>query len=72
MSALVQLKKVESAYEESVDKGAALTSTALDQAAEIFRLNELVRRLFAENTELVGRLRAAHNTQVRGVWVPAA
>jgi len=72
MSALVQLKKVESAYEESVDKGAALTSTTLDQAAEIFRLNELVRRLFAENTELVGRLRAAHNTQVRGVWVPAA
>jgi hypothetical protein len=41
------------------------------QAAEIYRLNELTRRLFDENRELVGQLRAVQNTQARGVWVPA-
>jgi len=71
MNVCVQLSKTQQAYQQSVEKGAALTSATLDQAAEIFRLNELTRRLFNENTELVSRLRAVQNTQARGVWVPA-
>jgi len=71
MQKCVELEQLHKAYQGSVEKVAALTNTTLDQAAEIYRLNELTRRLFDENRELVGQLRAVQNTQARGVWVPA-